>query len=218
LIDETDNWLREWVHSVLPNIELSFDAPTNETKPGVNAYLVQLGSLPPPRGHKRSPVQFSLRYLLTTWASNAEESHKLLGTLVAAAMQEEDFEVEFDLIDWRAFEVVPRPCFTIKVPARVPLPDPAIGIVRQPLVLEATPITHLSGRVLGPRDVPIAGAYVQLPALNASVRTDNDGWFVMPVGARKQQINVTAKGRLKSLLAEPSQESPLIIRFDELED
>jgi hypothetical protein len=218
VIDQTDLRLVEWVRSVLPGSDVSLEAPAaSQGRSGIDLYLLSLGAAPPLRGLERSPLQFSLHYLVTSWDSEPLRAHKALGDLVCAAMQEAEFEVQFDPsgVPWGALGVAPRPAILLKVPARLVLPEPSTALVRKPLVLQAGPISRLSGRVVGPDDVPIAGARVHVAALNLSVRTDNDGRFALPVPSRAQQIHVTARGRALSLKAEPSPDgAPLIIRFD----
>jgi hypothetical protein len=220
VIDQHDRRVIEWIQSVVPSAPVSLDLAASDLPSGVNVYLLELGASPPPRGSERSPVQFSLHYLITSWAQDAFEAHKILGDLVSAAMQEAEFEVNFDVshVNWNLFGLAPRPAFLLKVSARIPLPETSAPLVRKPIVLKTETITSLTGRVLGPGDIPIVGAHVQLSAFDLSVRTDANGRFVLPIGTQPPSLRVTVKGKSQSVSAEPPPDgTPLTIWVDPAE-
>jgi hypothetical protein len=167
-----------------------------------------------------------LSYLVTTWAKAPQEAHRLLGQLAFAAMEVSDFEVKLDplpLTTWVSFAAKPRPSFILRVPLRLERPDPAVKLVRKEIKVQATPLVSLSGIVLTPDDVPVAGAYVTLPAFNRSVRTDNHGRFrfpAVPAEPRDKQLSVRAKGHEQTVTVSGSDtdQSPFVIRFQIEED
>jgi hypothetical protein len=189
----------------------------------VSLFLMELTSLPPMRGERRTPLQLALRYVVTTWAQDAGAAHRLLGDLVAAAMQEEDFEVQLEPLSaeaWAALRAAPRPSFVLRVPVRQARPDPAVRLVRRPLVVQGGTLTRLFGVVLGPGDVALAGARVEIPAADVSTETDWRGRFHfpgIPAEPATRLVRVRARGRVLEVeVAQPSPDEPIVIRFDNL--
>jgi len=222
MFEQIDKSLRDWVESTLGTVTLSFDRPNDSrTGRGVNLYLLELVDTPPLRSMKRPPLQLSLRYLVTTWADTAEEAHRLLGELVFAAMQHSPFEVELEALSaplWRAFGVVPKPFFMLRVPLRKEQPEPASKLVRKPLVINTMRATQLQGVVLGPGDVPLAGAWVELPSLQYSTYTDAKGWFCfssVPVEPVKKTSYIRAKSsELNVTVDQAAADGELVIHFN----
>lgn len=222
MIERIDRRLAEWAAAVLegPRIELSPPGEGGDGS-GISLYLMDLRHAPAARGGERPPRQVVLRYLVTAWADEPTEAHRLLGELAFAAM-EADLEVELDPLPlelWRAFGVLPRPAFVLRMPLRRERPKPAVPRVRQPLVLRAEPTASLSGAVIGPGEMPIAGARVELPAIARSTHTDHRGRFAFAAvpASGTRTVRVTAKGREISVAA-GAEEGPLLIRLQPTED
>ncbi|MCI0394188.1 MAG: Pvc16 family protein [Chloroflexi bacterium] len=204
MIEQVDKDLKSWVQAILNEIDLSL-APPGPAQPGrgVNLYLLELASAPPLRGgHSRPPLQFSLRYLVTAWAEEAEEAHQALGRLIFAAMENPKFEVELEPVPvetWLALGVKPQPSFILRVPLRLERPEPEVPLVRTPPVVQGVPVTTLHGVLLAPGDIPLAGASVELLSLQLTTRTDSKGRFhfvAVPAEPVTKQLRVKAKGEL----------------------
>lgn len=224
MIDEIDKKLQEWVGSVLEDAPVSFEAPRKQREgAGVNLYLLELSDAPPPRGRYRTPLQVNLRYLVTAWATDPQQEHRLLGELVFAAYEREGMEVDFKVPHglWTALDLPPRPAFILEMPLRRERPEPHAPRVRQPLVTQMAPSIALTGQVLGPGDLPIAGALVELPGHDLRTEADPDGRFRFPrvlADTRPRIIRVRAKGEVRSFTVSPTAlGEPLTIRFP-LED
>jgi hypothetical protein len=223
MIDQVDRRLKEWTESVVEGVSFSLEPPTgSQTESGVSFYLLELVENAPARTNTPTPLQFSLRYLVSTWAGEPEEAHRLLGELVFAAMENAEFEVELEPLDptaWVALGVAPRPSFVLRVPLRKERPQPPVKRVRAPLVVQVTPVINLHGVVLGPNDVPVPGAAVSIPGLHVSTRTDTQGRFsfqTVPGSHGGSKLHVRARGREISVTVaeETSREAPFVIRFD----
>jgi hypothetical protein len=177
MIDEVDRRLKAWAGTVLGEVAVCFDAPGKPVaERSVGLYLLELAPLSPPRGAKAAPLQFGLRYLVTTACKDSAGAHRDLGELAFAALANPEFEVDFEPLPaaaWAAFGVAPRPAFSIRVPVRKARAEHAVQLVRQPLVLAQSPIVGVRGAVLGPGDVPLSGARVELAALGQSTHTDH---------------------------------------------
>ena len=223
MIDQVDQRLKDWVTGVLGGIEvlLSLPDPSRAGK-GVCLYLFELVPKPAPRSNTPPPLQISLRYLVTTWSEDTAEAHRMLGDLVFAAMPNTDFEADLNPLPpatWTAFGLAPQPSFVLTVPLRVERPVPPVKLVRKPLVVHTAPITSLSGVVLGPGNVPLPKARVEIPILNLFDWTDTRGRFhfpALPGEPRTLVLRIQAKGReLQTKIDQPaSDQEPVVIHFD----
>ena len=79
-------------------------------------------------------------------------------------------------------------------------------------------LQSLEGVVLGPQELPVVGARVELPALRLSTRTDSKGGFrfsAVPAQPASKLLRVTAKGRELSVQTEADAgRQPMVIHFD----
>jgi hypothetical protein len=206
VIEQVDELLANWAQTVLGEGTVSFGVPDNHHgQAAIQIYLLDLVDCPPPRGGIGTPpLQFALRYLVTTSigeSGNFKEAHRLLSQLVFAAMETSEFEIELNGLPastWYALGIVPRPCFLLRVPVRKERPAPATQLVRYPPLVEVTSLTSLQGVVLGPNQVPWVGARVELLSLQISTRTNTKGQFRFPSVPREpqaKQLRIDAKGR-----------------------
>ena len=223
MIDQMDSHLMDWVVQTLGPVEVSLDCPANAPAgKGVSLYLIELANAFPAAGTYTPPLKLELRYLVTVWAPEPEEAHRLLGVLAFAAMGNSGFEVDLTPLPaaaWLAFPARPRPGFILRVPVTIERPEPVTKIVTQPLVVEASPMTSLEGLVLGPEDSPVSFARVEIPFLDLSTYTDRKGRFrfpAVPVEPRVKNLRVVLKGwTLETPIEQPSlAHEPLVIHFD----
>jgi hypothetical protein len=221
MIDEVDQRLKAWVGHVIGETPISLAVPARgPLERGVSLYLLELGPLPPARTGRRVPLQFSVTYLITVAAETPEQAHRQLSELVFAALEAPEFEVELTPVPlelWAALGVPPQPCFRLRVPVRREQAEPRIPRVRVPLVIQAGPSEALLGCVVGPGDVPIPGAVVELPTLRLTTRTDARGYFRFPFVPPLKTLGgleVRAKGEVLHVGAEAlaPAEGPLVIR------
>ena len=228
MIDQVDRRLKDWIASIQANVDVSLAVPGKAGKGrSVGLYLFDLIQSPPPRGTKRPPLQLALRYLVTVDDDRPEEAHRLLGELIFAAMGDPDLEVEPEPVPlglWSAFGVSPRPAFVLRAPLRVEREQPRAKRVQVPIVVNTTAMSPLDGLVLGPGEMPIAGALVEVPSLQLFTHTDFKGRFhfaavpAVPLGvllrvkAKGSEVTVPSGGR------ERRDGGPVVVRFDRMED
>jgi hypothetical protein len=228
MIDTVDQQLREWVATIVGDVNVSLAIPSvSGTDHTVSLYLTDILAKAPIRAAAATTHQLSLRYLVTVWAERPEDAHRLLGELLFAAMSAADFEVEragptAEL--WQAFGVAPRPSFWLLIPltkSRAIDPPP---LVREPVVVDAAPIESFHGVVLGPGEVPVANARVRLDGSGLEARTDLQGRFLfraIPGGSRPKRLVARARGTqtiVTTTEPHPSGERPFVVRFQSMED
>lgn len=226
MIDAASQQLEQWICKTLGLASVSFAPPgATKGKAGISCYLLELVENPPLRGARRAPLQLALHYLVTSWADSHEASQRLLGDLIFAAMEHEEYEVLLRPLPaemWRALGTVPQPCFLLRVLVRVDREERRVPRVREPVAIDGAPVVQLHGIVLGPGDIPISGAQVELPALQRVTRTDSQGRFRINGVApepRVKQLRIRAKGETLDISVEQPAlaEEPVLIHFDLLD-
>ncbi len=223
MIEEIDIQLKDWINSVVNGVPVSIAAPSEpDNKPLIGLYLMDLHPASSVRNTHTLPLQIALRYLVTVFAQTAEQMHRLLGDLVFAAMERNEYEVDLKPPSsqvWNAFGIAPRPCFFLCLQLVKERSKPDIKLVREPVVNLNVGVMNLEGLVVTPDSIPIHGARVELSALQLATHTDNKGHFRFPAIAplpAKKQIKIEAKGHEMAFETEYREESnrPLIIVFN----
>jgi len=223
VIDQADRDLQAWVKSVVAGVEVILGPPRQlDGKHGVSLYLLALTDPPPAWMNRQPATRVALRYLVTAWAEDDVAAHHLLGQLVLAVMEKREYELDLAKLPatlWTALGIAPRPAFTLCVPLHIERPELVTRLVQGPLVVRGAPVMSLQGIVLGPGDIPIVGASVEIPSLQLSNHTDARGRFYfssVPGEPQSIQLLVKARGRAQSVTLEQpaSDREPLAIRFD----
>lgn len=228
MIDSIDAQLQTWVQSVAGDALVTFAPPSTEAAGALRVHVYLLNVVP---GLTRTNLpsnnavsELLLRYLITVDSADPAAAHHLLGELAFAALENTGFEVDADALPpglWRAFGIPPQPALLLRVPLQRARPQAPAPLVRQPLAVDTTTITALTGRVVGPDAVPLSGATVELPGLHLRQTTDPSGRFHFPTVPRSEQhsLRIRAKGREMTIDVEPSSlGQPVIIRFRPLEE
>lgn len=215
VIDEVEKQIAAWISDVHNNVPVRTVAPgeiANERCFGL--YLLDLLPAPPTEQGPSKLFQLILRFLVTAWADTPEESHRLLGELALSLSEHPVYDLELTPLpaqSWSAFGVAPRPSFMLRAPLQKERSQPVVKLIREPMVLRESPLVALEGVVLGPDEIPITGAFVELVSSQQSTYTDQKGRFVFPavpaVPSRKK-LRVKAKGRELAVLAEHRADAP----------
>lgn len=222
MIDQTDRALTAWVKGIVSEVDVVLGLPhLLEGKSGISLYLLALAAPSPVWVHRQPATRVTLRYLVTAWAPDEELAHRLLGKLVLAGLEKREYELdlaELPVALWTSLGLAPRPAFIICLPLLLEQPAATTPLVGGPLTIQGTPAGSLHGIVLGPGDIPIAGAGIELPALQLSTHTNARGTFffaTVPVGSPGVHLVVKARGQIQHVTLEHSvsAEKPLEIRF-----
>lgn len=221
MIQETDQALCEWIGSVLPKSKVQLEPSTDATASDIGVRLIELADMPPARGTRRPPLQVMLRYLVTAGDADASEAHGRLENLLFAAMEHPDYEVELGSVtasEWAALGMAMQPSFVLVVPLRKAVRETPAKPVKGPLDVRGSTVSHLDGVVLGPGDVPIPDAYIEIPALALAVRSDTRGRFrfaAVPFGPAPYQLRVRAKaGEFPFSVDSADRADPVELRLD----
>jgi hypothetical protein len=222
VIHEIDDQLEAWVEDVVPRADVAFDEiASSRGEVDVCLHLLEIEHLPASRAEARPSLQVRLSYLVTTGGRDAKEAHKRLGDLLFAALANPDYEVRFPSLSgsfWSAAATAPRAAFVVSVPLRHAVEVSPAELVREPLVVDGSAVRSLSGVVLGPGDVPIPDAFIEIPSLALSTRTDRRGQFrfmAVPGGRGKHHLRVRAKaGEFPFSVDSTTREEPVALRID----
>jgi hypothetical protein len=228
MIERIGQEIRDWIGSVITDAEVVFGLPgAGAQSPQIGLYLIDLTQSNCARVGKLPPFKINLRYLVTALSPRAEEAHRLLGELIFAALQKPEKEApEFEVVveplpaeAWAVLGSAPQPSFFLRAPLRLERPEPVVPMVKEPVVLQPSPMRVLSGVVYGPGDTPIMGARVELLTLGIATRTDERGRFRFAGAPSNGQLKLLAqaKGQTKEVDYSVG-DGPLEIRLQLLEE
>jgi hypothetical protein len=89
--------------------------------------------------------------------------------------------------------------------------------VKAPLLVQGAAMRVMEGVVLGPGDVPISDAFIEIPSLALTTRSDTRGRFrfaAISAAPAKQQLRVHAKAHEFPFTIDSSKPSPFVLRLD----
>lgn len=218
-----DKRLRSWIGPVAGDVPVSFGVPADGGEDAsITAYLIGLEPTTKLGGdsHRPAPVVVRLRYLVCADAPDPRRALELLDSVLEAALDAAGLEVDLTPMPvetWLALGVRPRPAFTVRLSAQHAREAEKTPVVRVPLRLTGATIRSLTGRLLGPGDVALAGSEVTLAATGATSRTSPSGAFVfrtVPAGPGPIRLAVRAKGRAFTVEVDPAEAEPVVVRCD----
>lgn len=227
MIDKVDDNLSNWVETILGGLKPSLAAPTEANGTlVVNLYLLELVDDPLRRNTSRPPLQPALRYLVTSSAEEPKDAHRLLGTLLMAALNNPSYEVELEPVPhntWSAFKIAPRPSFILRVPLEREWPISTVPLVTEGAATQGAPMLDMHGVLLGPNDVSIANGRIEIPNLYRYTYTDSKGRFQLngvPASPRVKTLRIMARNReLTVHVAETgTPDQPVSLKFDLFND
>jgi hypothetical protein len=228
MIERIGQEIRDWIGSIVTGAEVALGLPSDGAQSAqIGLYLMDLSQSNCARVGKLPPFQINLRYLVTVRSPRAEEAHRLLGELIFAALQKPEKEApEFEVVveplpveAWAVLGTAPQPSFFLRAPLRRERPEKTAPMVKEPVVLQPSPMRALSGVVYEAGGMPIMGARVELLTLGITTRTDEGGRFRFAGVPSNGQLKLLAqaKGQTKEVDYSIGDE-PLEIRLHLLEE
>lgn len=166
------------------------------------------------------PLRLRVRHLVTGKGGAAQAVRLLDQALVAAAAGNGAPEVAFAPVApevWLALGARPRPALLFDVTAQVARPAAVGPRVRAPLQVQDGSLRAISGRVLGPEDVPLAGIRLEVSGTGASTYSGTGGAFALPGVPARVPLRLLLSGRGVRRLADVPADAAaddIVIRFD----
>jgi hypothetical protein len=166
-------------------------------------------------GSQREPFRFGVRYLLT---ASGPQALRLLDKVLTAAALAGDPQFSLEAGDpalWRALGVPPRPAVLIEAPAQILHPEVHVSPVLQPLRITIIPRVLLTGRVVGPGDVPLAAMRVEVLGTSYKTETDAQGRFTIAgvPEAPEVRLRLVGRGQILTAQVDPT-DADLVIKCD----
>lgn len=180
------------------------------------------------RAEARIESRIVLRYLATSWAEQRDVAEALLCRLAfhllgrGASGPDGQSDVELEatppsLEVLAALGVPPRAALVLGLPLVHVERAAAAPRVARPPAVRAEPAGTLWGKLVGPEELPIAAAQVELPAFGRVTETDREGQFRfhgVPASPAGQTIRVRARGLERSFrLPAGRDEGPVTVRM-----
>ena len=197
--------VEEWVRPAIgPEVAVRFgvvDEPDAGDETTVVMTLLEL--VPSPAVRRASgpaPLHLRARYLVTVQGFSPTEGAQCLAELAFGAAAVTQLELEPappGPATWSGLGARARPALIASVLLERERAQRRVPRVREPLITQWSPIGPLVGVVIGPRDIPIAGALVELDGSSATTYTNHRGEFsfrTVPTGDPPPNLVVTAKG------------------------
>jgi hypothetical protein len=197
---------------------------------GINLHLLSVAphARATTRVERRTESRLVLRYLATSWAEQRDVADAMLCELAfhllgrGATGPDGQSEIEVETTPpaaevLTALGVPPRPALVLGLSlVHVEAPAPAPRVTRPPAIRGA-PSGTLWGKLVGPDELPVAGAHVELPVFGRSAETDPVGefrFFGVPADPAGQTVRVRARGVVRSYrLPAARGDGPLTVRM-----
>jgi hypothetical protein len=213
------NWIKPTVGDIAVEFGPVEARPLLEGTAGVHLTFLGITPAAPPRSMTRQPPSLLMlaRYLVTASAPAQAQADRLIVALGFAALDRRSPELERDgpAPDlWLALGVIARPALLIRAVLERRRVIRQAPLVRQPAIVEYAPRRKVAGRVVGPGEVPITGARIEVLSAGLTAYSDHRGEFTLtgvPLGPPAPTLVVTAKGVRLTLPAEPGSTEQLVI-------
>lgn len=196
--DEATAALADWIGTVLPDVKVSTHSlGDKQRQPGVDLRLMRAAPRLGPRT-ALPPLIADLDYLATVQLADAAAEQKALGELLFAVMDRRDVEVVADvdvLAACAALGIAPGPGLVLRTPLVRERAVTPVRRVRAPLVVHTSDLGIIAGQVLGPKDMPVAGASVSAAAINRFTRTDRNGRFQIGAAPVEGDVRLVARAK-----------------------
>ncbi len=213
----------DWIRTAAGDVAVSFGPLGAEPllEGATRILLTFLGISPATQARSLSRQPQSLlmfaRYLVTVTGSSRSVADRLIVALGFAALDRGSPELERDGAGpdlWLALRVAARPALVVREALERPRVKKRVPLVRQPVVTEYALSRRVAGRIVGPGNIPIAGARIEVASAGLTTYSDHRGDFTLvgvPTGPPDPTLSIAAKGVRLTVQAEASSNEPLVI-------
>jgi len=195
-------WLRDAIGAP---VRIGPPTAIESGEPVVAAWPLELRSDQEARSTgQRLPMRLILRCLVCASGAVDEATRLLDRVLVAAAAAVERIAVlePPSPETWLAFGVAPRPAVLFDIPLQIARVSPPVPMVTQPIQVETMALLAVTGRILGPGDIPLSDMRVEVASTGHSALTDSNGQFVLAGVPAGEPTRLRVRGRGRYMLAE----------------
>ena len=184
--------LLAWITQQVPKFSVAVTAVGKPREgPGVALALLRAVPRVSPLSFDRKRAVLALDYLVTVSLSDPLDEHSAVAELAFAALESPDIEIAIDYPvseACRAIGLPPSAGLVLRTEARRERILARAPLVRELPIVSVVGLAQAEGKVIGPNNLPIAGAIVTLDGSNRQVTTGADGRFrfAVPEGTRPQ--------------------------------
>ena len=197
--------VEEWVRPAIgPAVEIRFGTvgdPGASDGKAIVLTLLDITPCPAPRrGTAPAPLQLRARYLVTVLGFDPTERGQCLAELAFLAGPLARIELEPAPPGpalWRSLGTPARPALVASIVLERERAARKVPRVREPLITRWSPSRSLSGVVMGPGRIPIAGALVEVEGAALTTYSNARGEFAfrsVPGTEPRPTLLVSAKG------------------------
>jgi len=205
--------LQEWLGLIAPGVPVGLaTGPASDADHGIAIRLVEVAPrvVPLSPGHRSSAI--ALDYLVTVGIEDARLAHAALAEIAFAAQDSASYEIVTgrhvaELCATSGIALVPG--LVLRTELRRDVPVRLAPLVREAPKPNLEPLVQARGRVVGPGNVPIAGALVTIAGSSRCCTTGPDGRFRFAIPAG-QPATVTARARSREVSASLAPETETI--------
>jgi hypothetical protein len=212
-----------WIRPAVGEVAVLFGPletePLLEGTAGIHLTLLGISPATQARVLSRQPQSLLMfaRYLVTVRAPTRAEADRLIVALGFAALDRGSPELERDGAGsdlWLALRVAARPALVVREALERPRVKKRVPLVRRPVETEYAPGRRVAGRIVGPGNIPIAGARIEVASAGLTTYSDHRGDFILagvPTGPPDPTLFIAAKGVRLTVQADASSKEPLLI-------
>lgn len=214
--DEVTQGLVDWVRRQNPDIRVDAQPIGRETdQDGIDIRLIGLTPRFEPRQRDRIEHSVALDYLVAVRFADPLAEHRSLAEIAFAAMETAGYEIVADRSAADACAAIglrPSAGIVLRAQARLSRELPRAPLVREPAITRLVPLGHVEGVVVGPGNIPIAGAFITLEGDARAAVTGPDGRFrfATPAGT---PVHITARARSTEAAVSAEPGDPAVIQL-----
>lgn len=206
--------LQEWLGELLPDLPVALAAGADPA--GFLGVAIRLLAITPrivPLNPGRKSAALALDYLVTVRLDDVRAAHAAVSEIAFAVLGDGAYELVIGSPTGElcaALGVAPCPGLVLRTELRRDAQVPLAPLVREAPRPSLEALVHARGRVVGPGNLPIAGALVTIAGTSRCCTTGPDGRFRFAIPAG-QPATVTARARSREVSASLAPEVETIL-------